>query len=209
MGRGKVQSDSGSDLIIAHGHDARGPFGIDVKCLLHWHPHRHPICKGCRRIGLNQPPGLNRQLGRLRPVRHNADDAGVEAHGIAGHDRPANPRPATDRHINSVQIRLRAEQLMGIGGDTAHQFRVIGRHKEQALRFGHSDRFKPGGIEIVAMLDQLGTKGPHGGILFHRIATRHKDFGGQPGPGCGPGLALPVIAARGCTNTRNIWMGTG
>jgi hypothetical protein len=49
----------------------------------------------------------------------------------------------------------------------------------------------------VAGLDQLGPEGAHGGVLFHRIAFRHDDGGGDAHLVGADGDALAVIASGG------------
>jgi hypothetical protein len=60
---------------------------------------------------------------------------------------------------------------------------------------GEVARVNQRGLKIITMLDQLGSPRPHGAILFHAVAPRHHDCGGEVVPPRGKRDCLSVIAA--------------
>ncbi|MNY46659.1 hypothetical protein D3C86_1818580 [compost metagenome] len=52
-------------------------------------------------------------------------------------------------------------------------------------------------VEVLAILDQLGTQGTHGGIFLQGVALRHHDDDRQTNAARSQGQALAMVAARG------------
>ena len=82
-----------------------------------------------------------------------------------------------------------------------------GWHDEETLLGRDAIGLLAGGVEIIAEFHQLRPEGAHGRVLLHRVAARDIDLRGQPRRRRGPGLALPVIAARGRADTAHLGMG--
>ena len=185
------------DLGVAHLHDAVGALQDDAERLGVGAAHGHAVGHGVGAVGRHDLAGGKRQRIGRRLGRHHAHHLGRGAERIAHGDHAADARAQADRHIDRVERRRAAEQLQRIGRHAAHQVAVERwDHREPAFaRQPHSDIAR--GIEIVAGLDQLRPEGAHGGVLFHRIALRHDDGGGNARLGGAEGDALAVIASGG------------
>src|ERR1700732_1090230 len=75
-----------------------------------------------------------------------------------------------------------------------------GWHPFESVTLGVALRLLACGLEILAMLDEVGAKCLHGAVLLDRIAARYVDRDRQARTARGVGKALPVIAARGGNN---------
>ena len=73
---------------------------------------------------------------------------------------------------------------------------MVGRHKFKAVEFGPAIGLFTGGLEIVAVLDEVGPKGTHGAVLLDRISVRHIDRHRHAITVCRVGEALAMIARR-------------
>jgi hypothetical protein len=72
-----------------------------------------------------------------------------------------------------------------------------GGGEELPALLGEAYRLKPRGLEIIAVLDQPGAKGTHGGVLLAALAVGNDDGDGNTEARAGKGQGLAVIAARG------------
>src|SRR2546428_4819000 len=128
--------------------------------------------------------------------RHDADDPRGKAERIACGDQSADSRPATDRHVDSVQRWNRPEQLERVSADAGHDLRLERADKPHPALAREQCRVLARLVEIAAVLDQLGTERAHRAVLVARIAVRNDNDTPHGVAARGEREALPVIAAR-------------
>lgn len=71
------------------------------------------------------------------------------------------------------------------------------RHHRQPAFFRKHHRVCLGGVEILAVLDQFGAKGTHGGVFLAGVSHWHDNGAGKSVARGREGHALPVVAPRG------------
>ena len=193
---GPVSADRRRDLVVANERDTGRAFGDDFEGLLVGDPGRHAVGKRVGARGRHDVAGGEGQrIGRRRGGL-DANDLGPEPQRVASRDAAADPRALADRDVEHVEV-----------GVLAHEFEGVGRHAERETAVKGGDHVQPAlvreprgllarGLEILAVLDQLGSERPHGGVLLARIAVRRDDRDEEAEAPSGEGEALPVVAAR-------------
>src|SRR5262249_25159559 len=111
--------------------------------------------------------------------RHGAANAGAEA----------------DRHVDGVDVGHPTEELEGVARDARGEAAVEGRHGMESALSRKVASVLVGGLEIMTVLDELGTLRAHGRVLLAAIALGYHDYGGKADTAAGEGDALAVVAA--------------
>ena len=107
----------------------------------------------------------------------------------------ANTGAEPDRDVQGLEVRHRTQEHEAVGGDAQRQRPVERAHHVQAAGLGQFEGMLVGGLEVVALLDQLGAESAHGTVLLDAIAVGDDDGGAEPLPGRSVGDALPMVAA--------------
>ena len=128
---------------------------------------------------------------------HHADDAGLQAQRVARGDQAADARTHTDRHVDFVKVGQRGEQLQAVAGDPGHQPGMERRNQVQAFVPGALGGVFAGGLEVLAMLDQLRAEAAHRRVLLAAVAVRHDDDRLDAVAARREGHRLAVVAAGG------------
>ncbi len=161
------------------------------------HARRHAISVRIDGVGGDRAAGSERQRVSRRALGADADDLGLPPQRVARSDGARDAGAEADRHIEHVEIGVRAKQLQRIGRDAAHEIAVERRYHFEAFGRGIARRLFAGGLKVRAVLDETRAVGAHRRVLLNRIADRREDDWLDAGARGREGEALAVVAARG------------
>ena len=175
VGAGEAQAHGRADLPVADPHQTIGAGQDHFQRARVRRTARHAVGQaGVDRVA-DRRAGLERQGVGRRMGGHHADDAGLQAQRVARGDQAADARTHTDRHVDFVKVGQRGEQLQAVAGDPGHQPGMERRNQVQAFAPGALGGVFAGGLEVLAVLDQLRAKAAHRRVLLAAVAVRHDD----------------------------------
>ncbi|MNT26777.1 hypothetical protein D3C72_1623710 [compost metagenome] len=197
MGAGEQQLHGIGDFVIAHRHHAIEVLAQDGERLRIGATHGHAVGNLCGDRSIDHFAGGDGVAVGGGTSADHADNAHRVLQGQLGRHCCAGARAQANGHVGRVHIRHGAQKFPPVGADAADQVCMEAGHHVGATLLRQRDGMFACGLKIIAVLDEGGAQGAHGGVLFDGVAVRHHNGAAHAMAARSPGDALAVVAPGG------------